>query len=209
MHGRRDGGWFTVTNIAGLHRHAKSKSDCFFSISDEDFFEITIDPTKALFSISDEGFIEITIDPTKVPEDDLFPASIFVAEPVADENPPQTGSSTSPQKRRASSNKNNSGDDDDDVQGILPSGLHQRHLNVSDVEEDGCVAGMKQAIGSRLGHQRSIESGEVAAPSASVVAEVQEVADGKEQGNVSMGSIENEEMNNFTKGVNSLVSELI
>ena len=165
---------------------------------------------KCFFSISDEGFIEITIDPTKIPEDDLFPASIFIAEPVADENPTQTGSSTSLQKRRASSNKNNSGDDDDDdVQGILPSGLHQRHLNVSDVEEDGCVAGMKQAMGSRSGHQRSIESGEVAAPSASVVAEVQEVADGKEQENVSMGSIENEEMNNFTKGVNSLVSELI
>ena len=29
-------------------------------------------------SFSDEGFIEITIDPTKsMPEDDLFPASIF------------------------------------------------------------------------------------------------------------------------------------
>lgn len=166
---------------------------------------------RCFFSISDEGFIEITIDPTKVSEDDLFPASIFVAEPVADENPPQTGSSTSLQKRRTSSNKNNSDDhdDDDDVHGNLPSGLHQRHLNVSDVEEDGCVAGMKQAMGSRLGHQRSIESGEVAAPSASVVAEMQEVADGKEQGNVSMGSIENEEVNNFMKGVNSLVSELI
>ena len=159
-------------------------------------------------SISDEGFIEITIDPSKGPEDDLFPASIFTTEPVADENPMQIGSSSSLQSARVSSDENGN-DEEDDVQEIIPSHQHQRQLDASDAEKDGSTYEKQQARGlAGLSQEESRESDEVPVPLASTVEEVEEVAGGSERGNVSTESTKDEAVNNFSKGVSSLVSNV-
>ena len=159
-------------------------------------------------SISDEGFIEITIDPSKVPEDDLFPASIFTTEPVADENQMQIGSSSSLQSARVSSDENGN-DEEDDVQEIIPSHQHQRQLDASDAEKNGSTYEKQQARGlAGLSQEESRESDEVPVPLASTVEEVEEVAGGGERGNVSTESMKDEAVNNFSKGVSSLVSNV-
>ena len=168
-------------------------------------------------SISDEGFIEITIDPSKVPEDDLFPASMFITEPAAaDADPPHSDSNSSPQSTRLSSNEGDNDDEEDEVEEILPSDRPQTPISVSDAEdddddvlktssaeeEDEDASEGNGAMGpARSGPHGNRGAEEASVPSARMVAEV--------QGGRSVGPMQDEEESNFSKGVDSLVSDVV
>ncbi|KAK7090216.1 hypothetical protein V1264_010044 [Littorina saxatilis] len=176
----------------------------------------------------DEGFMEITIDPSRAPDDDLFPASMFVTgtDAIGTKQPQSTR--FTPLEAKGSSDENEDGEDDEEDNKIDQTDgeesasdderVHSPDINQeagievdSDVPQSGskitrsrseeAADPIKESHGNgstRIVRHESFNS-EVSIPSFGEESEA-----GTEPRDVSVEFAKDEEIRNFTKGVNSL-----